>query len=174
MKKSRLLRLGLPLTLLLGLGIWVGAAISGSGIRSAGASGQVSSPCPSATQPAGGDPVPSGSPPATDANTMADWTGVSVPVTTTGQFQWTSSPQQIAGVPNAISISTIVIGGQVAFSAPLTWTPVDAGAGSQPGTSLMELKATATISCVSGSPSVLVVDARAESSRVTPPTSSGS
>jgi hypothetical protein len=107
---------------------------------------------------------------------MADWSAINVPVTATGQFQWTSPPQQITGVPSAISISTVVTGGQVAFSQPLSWTPVDVGSGSAPGTYLMEIRGTGTVSCVSGMPSVVVVDARAESTNAMPPgpTSPGS
>jgi hypothetical protein len=164
---------GTALVAVLGLGIGAGALVSAtSGISLAGASSTANGTCQDATQPVGGYAAPTGPPPSSDASTMADWSGQSLPVSDTGNFEWTSSTIQITGVPNSIVLVTKVVGGQVAYSTPLEVTPIEVGAGSSPGTFLAAIRVSGNVTCISGTPSVLLWEARAESSGPAPGTGS--
>jgi hypothetical protein len=130
----------------------------------AGADSSGSSSCADALQPVDGYSAPNTPPPATDDSTMADWSGVSIPISTTGQVNWQSSTQQITGVPNAIVEVTKIVGGQVVTAAPIQFQPVDLGPGSSPGTELAALTTSFNVTCRSGNPSLLIWEARFESS----------
>lgn len=162
---SKWVRAGTALLVVLGLGVAAGAV---GGMSMASASSSTSASCSDAPQPVGGYTAPTGPSPAPDASTMADWSGQSAPVSNTGHFVWTSSAQQITGVPNSIVVAMRIDGGQVTQSTPFAVKPVVVGPGSAPGTELTELQVTMDVSCVSGSPRVSFWEARAEGNTPSP------
>jgi len=126
--------------------------------------------CSGANEPVGGAPIPQGSP-ASDSSTLADWSGQSAAITSTGAFSWTSSPLTVSSVPNAFVFDTLVVGGQATTTTttPISITPVDLGAGNTPGSHVVELTTTFNVACISGAPELLLWEARAESTEPTPP-----
>ncbi len=158
--------IGLTMAVVLALGFLSGSLLSGS--STAGASGSGSSSCAGALQPVGGDSPPSGSFPAADSSTMADWSGQSIPISATGEVKWQSSTQQITGIPNAIVEVTKIVGGQLVTADPILFRPIDLGPGTSPGTHLVAFTASFNVTCMSGSPSLLIWEARFESSSPIP------
>jgi len=158
----------LPFALLLPLiplGVVTGAVLAGSGTSPAAA--QSATGCPAATQPVGGYPAPNYSPPP-DSTALADWSGQSFPIAGSGQVTWTSSIDEISGLPSAFAFTSMIVGGQAVTTAPPSVQPIDLGAGSAPGSHLMAVQVTFNVACTSGSPEFLLWEARAESSSSTP------
>jgi|HubBroStandDraft_6_1064221.scaffolds.fasta_scaffold201427_1 hypothetical protein len=162
MRPIRVFLIGLAMAVVLVSGLVSGSLLGSSSTAGASASG--SSSCAGALQPVGGDSSPSGSFPVPDSSTMADWSGQSIPISATGDVKWQSSTQQITGVPNSIVEVTKIVGGQLVTAAPILFKPLELGPGTSPGTELVALTASFNVTCMSGSPSLLIWEARFESS----------
>ncbi|MHB8319093.1 MAG: hypothetical protein ACYDEP_07695 [Acidimicrobiales bacterium] len=110
-----------------------------------GASSDTSVPAPAPTSP----------------NTLASWNGVSIPITRTGTSKWTSPVVTVRQLPTGFELATKVVGNGSATIDHLRSYP---SGGAVPLGYSLQLRVSFNVTCVTGTPSLLLWSVQADGS----------